>query len=32
MIQNILIAFFFVNLIILDFILLLCLLIGGNDE
>ena len=32
MIQNILITFFFVNLIILDFILLLCLLIGGNDE
>ena len=32
MIQNILIAFFFVNLIILDFILLLCLLIGGNNE
>ena len=32
MIQNILITFFFVNLIILDFILLLALLIGGNDE
>lgn len=32
MIQNILITFFFINLIILDFILLLCLLIGGNDE
>ena len=32
MIQNILITFFFVNLIILDFILLLCLLIGGNNE
>ena len=32
MIQNILITFFFVNLIILDFILLMILLIGGNDE
>ena len=32
MIQNICIAFIVINIIFLDFILLLSLLIGGNDE